>query len=540
MDSKQRQLAAKYIDLLFRRKMLIVTLFLLSLPVGLGCYLVMPKEYRTTSLLSYEQQKISPNKMSPDVASRIRDIVSTLTQIVTSRTNLEKLIVDLNLYPEMRKKRPMEDVVDAMRREIRIDPSKQGDIFQITFTHSVPEKVVKVTNALAAKFIEENLKYREEKATETSSYTSDELLMAKGTMDRKENAMRDYKLQHYNEMPEQRDANVGRLIALQKQYQDKQASIQDLARTGVMIQDQISNRKKVLEAVAEAKVEIEEPGRPSPQAPLLSSEVRLARAKLVLEQLLSRYTEKHPEVKRTREIIAKLEIEAGKETPANDAANNTPRIGSSNEGSGSQVKGRLEIDPIILQLETQLKNVLLNIESIKAEREQEKMVISQYEEWLSATPNREAEWSALTREYAQLKRHYDYLVSQDLEAKSMLNLEKRQRGSQFKIEDLARYPEKPITPNFFKIMGMAVAIGIGAGLGLSLVLHFFDSTFRDPEALEPLFGIPLLTTVPYIEIPKEEKRKNWLLFFQVIFVLAITTAIVALFTVVWLKGYIVI
>ncbi len=88
MDSKQRQLASKYIDLLFRRKIIIVTLFLLSLPIGLGSYLVTPKAYQTTSLLSYQQQKINPNKMSPDVVSRIRDIVSTLTQIVTSRTNL--------------------------------------------------------------------------------------------------------------------------------------------------------------------------------------------------------------------------------------------------------------------------------------------------------------------------------------------------------------------------------------------------------------------------------------------------------------------
>lgn len=540
MDSKQRQLASKYIDLLFRRKILIVTLFLLSMPIGLGTYLITPKVYQATSLLSYAQQKISPNKMSPDAVSRIRDIVSTLTQIVTSRTNLEKLIVDLNLYPELRKKKPMEDVVDAMRREINIDPSKQGDIFKITFNHSLPDKAVKVTNSLAAKFIEENLKYREEKATETSSYTSDELLMAKGTMDRQENAMRDYKLQHYNEMPEQQEANVGRLIALQTQYQDKQANIQNLERTCILIQDQITNRRKVLAADSATKVATDEKEHTPLQAQPLSSEVRLTRAKLVLEQLLSRYTEQHPEVKRTREIIAKLEIEVAKEKPAGDAVDDAIKAGSSTEGRPGLVPDRTAVDSVILQLETQLKSVLMNIATIKAEKEKEKRNISQYEEWLAATPSREAEWSALTREYAQLKRHYDYLVSQDLEAKSMLNLEKRQKGSQFKIEDPARHPEKPIKPNFFKIMGVAVAIGIGAGMGLSLLLHFFDATFRDPEALESSLGIPLLTTVPHISIQSEERRRKWLLFFQVVFVLAMAIAVVALFAIVWLKGYIVV
>ena len=539
MDFKQRQLANKYIDLLLRRKMLISLLFLLSIPLGLATYLFTPKIYQATSLLSYEQQKINPNKMSPDVVSKIRDMVSSLTQIVTSRTNLEKLIVDLNLYPELRKSRPMEDVVDAMRREIKIEPSKQGDIFQITFSHSVADKVAKVTNALAAKFIEENLKYREERATETSSYTSDELLMAKDTMDRKENAMRDYKLSHYNEMPEQRDGNVGRLIALQKQYQDKQASIQDLERTCVLIQDQIANRKKVLESIAEVKVEQDVVGQTSTPVQPMSNETRLAKARLVLDQLMTRYTEKHPEVKRTRDIIAKLELEVKKEKAEGNGAETQTTSQSGNEGPNTDSSNRLTVDPAILQLEAQLKSVLMNIENIKAEKEQEKKVISQYEQWLAATPNREAEWSALTREYAQLKKHYDYLVSQDLEAKSMLNMEKRQKGSQFKIEDAARNPEKPIKPNFMQIMGIALAAGLGAGLGLSMLLEFFDGSFRDPEALESTLGIPLLTTVPHIATEAESKRGNWLIFFQIVLLLSAGIAVVTLFGVVWYRGYIV-
>ncbi|MDK9705890.1 MAG: hypothetical protein OEL83_02460 [Desulforhopalus sp.] len=540
MDSKQRQLASKFIDLFFRRKMLVATLFLLSLPVGLGSYLLTPKVYQATSLLSYEQQKISPNKMSPDVASRIKDIVSSLTQIVTSRTNLEKIIVDLSLYPEERKKKPMEDVVDSMRQQIKIEPSKEGDIFKITFSYGTPDKAVKVTNALAAKFIEENLKYREEKASETSSYTSDELLMAKETMDRKENAMRDYKLKHYNEMPEQRDANVSRLIALQQQYQGKQDSIQDLERTVVLIQDQITNRKKVLEAATEVNVAAANSSQPPPQTQPLSNEARLAKAKLVLEQLLSRYTEKHPDVKRTQGIIAKLEAEIENERRNGINEGSSANGGASTEGGGDAVAGRTSVDSVILQLETQRKSVLLNIEAIKAEKEHQKKVISQYEEWVAATPTREAEWANLTREYDQLKKHYDYLVSQDLQAKSMLNLEKRQKGSQFKVEDPARTPEKPIKPNFLKIMGIALAIGFGAGVGLVIVLDFFDTTIRDPETLEPLLGVPLLTTVPYIETKREQKRSKWVLVFQCLFLFSGVIVVAALFAVTWLKGYIVI
>jgi uncharacterized protein involved in exopolysaccharide biosynthesis len=340
-------------------------------------------------------------------------------------------------------------------------------------------------------------------------------------------------------MPEQRDGNVGRLIALQKQYQDKQASIQDLERTCVLIQDQIANRKKVLESIAEVKVEQDVVGQTSMPVQPMSNETRLAKARLVLDQLMTRYTEKHPEVKRTRDIIAKLEFEVEKEKSEGNGTENITMAQSGNGGENTGIGNRSTVDPAILQLEAQLKSVLMNIENIKAEKEQEKKVISQYEQWLAATPNREAEWSALTREYAQLKKHYDYLVSQDLEAKSMLNMEKRQKGSQFKIEDPARHPEKPIKPNFMQIMGIAVAAGLGAGLGLSMLLEFFDGSFRDPETLEPTLGIPLLTTVPHIATQAESRRGKWAIFFQIVLLLSGSIAVVTLFAVVWYRGYIV-
>lgn len=541
MDSKQRQLVKKYIDLFSRRKILILVLLMVSLPIGLGVYLWMPKEYQVVSLLSYEQQKINPNKMSPDVISKIRDIVSTLTQIVTSRTNLEKLILELKLYPEIRQRLPMEDVVDSMRQKIRIEPSQQGDIFKILFNHSNPEQVVKVTNALAAKFIEENLKYREEKATETSSYTNDELLMAKGTMDRKENAMRDYKLKHYNEMPEQQISNVSRLIALQGQFQGKQESIQDLERTCVLILDQINNRKKILKNETSQNVATGTPESSTNASDQpISRETQLTKMKLLLEQLHNRYTEIHPDVKRTRGIIAKLEreIETTDQQVKQVKGDGEGLVGKNGGNTNASHDGGA--DTITLQLETQYKNVLLNIKTLKAEKEQLKQVVSEYEQWVSAAPDREAEWSALTREYGQLKKHYDYLFSQDLEAKSMLNLEKRQKGSQFKIEDPARYPEKPIKPDFAKIMGAAIMIGLGVGAGITLMLDFFDGTVRDPEVLEAVFGVPLIATVPNIETATEQRKHKRRYYCYLVMVVLGYLLVFAAFVVAWNKGYIII
>ena len=530
MDQQQNQQLGKYLDLFLRWKAFIIFAILISLPVGLLVYLKTGKVYQATSLLSYQQQKVSTNKMSPDIQAAIRDVVSSLTQIVTSRTNLETLITDLNLYQDARKKLPMEDVVELMRQDIEIEPSKLGDIFQIRYSGADPNKVVKVTNALAAKFIEENLKYREEQATETSSYASDELAMAKETMDQKEATMRDYKLKHYNELPEQRQTNVSQLIALREQYQLKQESIQDLEKTLILIQDQISNRRKLISSQSDLAMEN---GRAdTPQAlkdAALSPADRLIQLRGVLKSLEVRYTENHPEVKRIKKQIARLEESLG-------------AVGSTGGGQekSSAVPMRSTADPIILQLETQLKNVQLSIQNINEEKESLKKTIAQYDEWVAAAPVREAEWSALTREYGELKRHYDLLVSSDLQAKSMLNLERRQKGSQFKIEDAARLPEKPIKPDFFKIIGIALVLGAGLGFGIPFMWAFLDSSFRGVDDIEAFLGVQVICAIPLVQTDKEkiwQKRKLYLwtgtaiLFFF---------CIVALFAYFWRRGLIVI
>lgn len=532
MDQQQNQLLKKYLDLFLRWKAFVFACVLLSLPIGLGVYLKTPKVYQATSLLSYQQQKISPNKMSPDMEAAIRDVVSTLTQIVTSRTNLENIITIYNLYPEARQRLPMEDVVNILAKDIEIEPSKEGDIFQIRFSGSQPDQVVKVTNALAAKFIEENLKYRAERASETSTYTSNELEMAKTFMDQKEATMRDYKLKHYNELPEQRQANVERLTSLQAQYQSKQDSIQEMERTIVLIQDQIANRRKIISTEAMAATGSQ--GNRSPAemeaASPLSAADKLVQLRALLQNLRVKYTEIHPDVKQVKKLIAKLEsdIAQGKGGDGRDGLQK-PLTGGRSTAS----------DPMILQMETQVKSIRMNIQNTLAEKEELKKSIAQYEQWVSAAPVREAEWSALTREYGQLKRHYDFLVSSDLEAKSMLNLEKLQKGSQFKIVDPARMPGKPVKPDFIKILGIALLGGFGFGLAVPFTRAFLDSSFRDVNDLENYLGLQVACSVPLIETVKEKTwRKRKFLVGVVLGIIAVLI-VVAIFIYFWRRGLIV-
>ncbi len=497
MDISQAQILKKYMDLLVRRKFIIIFAFFISGALGLVYYLTLPKVYRATSLLSYQQQRVNPNQMSPDLAARIQDTVSTLTQIVTSRTNLEGLIKSQKLYVRALRKVPMEDVVDSFRKKIDIQPSRRGDTFIISYTGTDPRSVVKVTNALASKFVEENLKYREERASETSAYTGDELSMAKEVLDAKEAVMRDYKLKYFNEMPEQRQTNVSQLIALQTQYQNNQLNIQELERTKILVQEQVNIRKNAL-ATQQASLAVLQNDADEPVlSELNTTEQTLVNVRRRHDQLLLKYTEKHPEIKKLNKIIAGLEKDLGKHVQTQSV-----------EKQSIQSAQQVARDPTISELNLQLREIKLSVESVSNEKKVLLQKINQLEAWVASSPVREAEWSALTREYGELKRHYDYLVSQNLQAKSALNLERRQKGSQFKIEDSARFPEKPFSPNFLKIFGMVCAAGTGLVAGVILVVDFFDQSFRFSSEIESHLGVPIVCTLPYIETENEIKKRK--------------------------------
>lgn len=522
MENAQRLQVKKYLDLLAAHWKLLVVCLLIALTAGLAAYLRMPKLYKCTALLSYERQQINPSRMAPERNNqRVRDTVSTMSNVVLSRSNLEEIITGIDLYAGARKHLPIEDVVDFMRKHIKIAPATRGDSFTVSYEGKDAEKVMTVTNALAAKFIAENLKYREERATETSKYTQDELNLAKTVLDKKEQIMRDYKLKYYNEMPEQRESNLTRLNALHEQHQAVQDSIQDLERTKVMVQEQINLRKRLVGSMGSAAVQTAAPRAGQTVTPWQ----RLQQLRSHLEALLVKYTEKHPEVRHTRQQIAKLEADLDGTAPPS--------------GARKTIRRRAVQDPEIGQLQIQLKEISLNIKKLQEDQDTIRAEIPKYEQWIAAAPVREAEWKALTRDYDELRRHYDYLVAQNLQASSVEHLERKQKGSKFKIVDSARLPDKPYKPIFFQIMLIAAGGGLAVGACLIFGMDFIDTSFSDAEDVESYLGLPVVSSIPYLADKGESGRQRMKTILWLGGFLLYSGGLLAAFVLFWQQGRII-
>ena len=494
----QLDILNKYMNLFINRYKLLIVCLLLAVSAGYPAYLKIPKTYQSSASIIYQEQNINPSRLSPDEGMQIREMVNTVTQQVLSRTNLEKIIKEFHLYANMQKSLPIEDIIERLReKDIEVNVQRErGNVFSVSFMGKEPQTVMKVTNELAAKFIEENLRVREERAKETATYIQDELLMSKETLHKKESQMRDYKLKFYNEMPDQRASNMTRLNALQEQFQAVLSNLHDREQTRLLVSEQLEIRKDIQSAATGSAAYNTENIRTGPWD-------QLEIARNTRQELLSRYTNEHPSVKRIEKQIRQLESEL-KNYKVSD--------------TGNEIDTPTTYDSRIQDLDLQLKEIDLDLKALRNESKNITTHIKIYQQWIEAAPIREAEWTALTRDYDELKRYHDTLLAQSLAAEAVENLERRQKGSQFKIVDPAYLPITPVKGSFRQIFLVSIIIGLGAGAGLILGFDFMDTSFKDQKEIEAFLQLPVTCALPLLVTETEKKHKKtrdllWYCFF---------------------------
>ena len=240
--------------------------------------------------------------------------------------------------------------------------------------------------------------------------------------------------------------------------------------------------------------------------------------KAQLASLEARYTQRHPDVIRLKKKIADLETKQ-------ESAPKRVEVIPENTALIEAERGMLN----------QLREIDLQIQNLKAEAVQLNSQIKQYEALVENTPKREQELFSIQRDYRNMQEAYNSLLSRKLEADIAVSMEKKQKGEQFRILDVAQLPEKPISPNLKKLFILAIAAGLGVGGGLIFLFYYFDSSFRKTEDIETFLGLPVLATVPMAYQPREIKRRRIHLILS-LFSIMICFALTACFAVLTFKG----
>ncbi|MHB8481179.1 MAG: GumC family protein [Nitrospiria bacterium] len=493
---QEKQLSLQdYLEIAWRRKWWLIIPVLISAAVAIFLLSYLPKTYRSSTLILVEAQKVPEDYVKSAVSGTIEDRLATIRQQILSRSLLQKIIDEFGLYKKESGKVVDEELLDSMRKSIEIKTDgtrKTVDAFTISFEGQDPKTVMGVTNKLASLYIEENLKVREQLVEGTTDFLEKELLPLKASLDQQEKLISEQKRKYMGALPQQLDANLRSLDRYQMELQTISTSLQVA-----------EDKKNALEEKMKANPMMTDETKTSgtPQGSGLDNYESLAQMKNTLEVLRREYTDAYPDI-----INLKRKIKGVEET----LSLNQAKIAGQEKVQPAEKRNEPVLPPAMddhFEFSTRFQQISTEIRALKERQAVVTKNIRQLEKDVEQTPLREQEMEVLSRDYENTKKAYQTLLDKKLNAELSGNLEKRQKGEQFRILDYANLPDKPFKPDRNRLIGLCLGSGLGVGLGMVLLMEFLNTSFKKPEEIEQELGLNVLVGVPLLNIEKKGKKQ---------------------------------
>ena len=454
------------LNILHRRKDIIIAVAVVAIILAIYLAQSLPNVYRSSTLILVTPQSLPPKYVDTTVTSTIQGRMRSIAEQVLGRTTLATVVKEFDLFSSGDSDGTIEERVGMLRKGITLQINR-NDTFVLSYDAENPEDARRVTARLASLFIEENLKVREQQAAGTTSFINAEAERLRRELEEQEDRVNKFNAQYWHELPGNRDVNSRALDQLRRELENNLIRLVTLQDRRVALENQIAEREG-LEKELGMLGRIESGSIYDP--------------KQQLEKLLTKYSERHPDVIRLRREIETLQNEIPVEKSKNAVSNRTVPIKS----------------PLMTALVNQLRDIKIEIESLQTRNHNLRSNITAVQSRLDNTPFRAIELAKITRTYDITLKKYQDLLAKSLESELSENMERKQKGEQFQIVDEPNLPQTPFAPNRTRILLIGLFLGIGGGIGAAFLLETLDKSFKSNEDLAGYTNIPLLAVLPAV------------------------------------------
>jgi polysaccharide chain length determinant protein (PEP-CTERM system associated) len=460
-----------------------------------------PKQYVSQTVVLVESEKI-PKSFIPQLTTEVtRDRLRTVHEEILARPRVERILDELQPYPEMIDV-PRADIVDMVRRRASIG-LRGNDAFVVQYSDTDPERAKKLAERLASMFIEETSGARARQVQGANEFIDTQLVETKSQLEEVEGALKQIKQRYMGMLPNQLEANLSTLQRMELERQSVSEQVRVAKERRSLLERQLALQSQMNEPEAQLIPDL--PAEGSAQGPPDAASLPALQA--YLAQLLTRSTAEHPEVMATRKRIARLESEmsAAAATAAAEAPPVAPEAEAAPEGPPTATSST---DFLVSDMTAQIAAVDRDIANLEGRYDQIRSQIGVYQTRVEKIPEVEQELQSLERDYELISKYYSELLSRKLEAETAGAVEKRWQEEQFKILDPAQVPENAAFPNPSVFLLVGTLIGLGVGLAAAFLVEVADPTVKNLRELEALLPYPVLLTLPRMKGQRKRFRRR--------------------------------
>lgn len=434
-----------------------------------------------------------------DVESQLNLVRQTLL----GRANLEKVAQQVGMDVTARTPGEREALISSLSQRIDIalepptnrDPRIPNTLFRITFTDHDRELALRVVDVLLNSFVEDTIGSDRSGTASAQRFLREQLDEYGRRLAEAENRLAQFKKDNVGMVPGEEGGYFERLTTEIQQVRRLQSELAVASSRRAELQRQLRG-----EAPFVPPGETAVGGRSSAEGGPQDTASRIQEAQARLDDLLLRFTDRHPDVVATRETLEQLRQRQQEEIQA-------LRRGD----PGAAALANASSNPVYQNIQLQLNQVEVEIAALRGQLNDHQRNEADLRRLVDTAPEVEAEFARLTRDYDVTRTQYNALLER-LE-RARLSGDAEQTGVvKFNIVDPPSASLSPIFPNRPLFLFAVLVVGVGAGCAVAYVMHLLRPVFATGRSLAEMTGLPVLGTVTrsWVEKYRAQLRRGLL------------------------------
>lgn len=450
----------QYLNVLMRRWWLIAAVTAAALAVALGASLTAAPVYRASTTIVVDRTSTSLGLVPDMTGLSPQSYMETLVEIIKSRSIAERAAMRLGALEAERGV-----VLSKLQSRLRVQRVRGTDLIRIEVDGQTREAASEQANAVAAALLSWHIESRRTQAAAGREFIESQSAKVNGELRSAEDALARYKAQGGQiSLSEQTTQAINTVASFEAQA--RAATAERQAVEASLRQARISLGRQA-PAIASSATTLEDPVVAQLRSELERLEVELA-------GLREQFTDRHPQVLATRARLDEVKARL-RQRQVRTVTTQAVTINAVHQHLVQQV--------IQLDVERQ---------ALRAREHALAAIVQRYLRDARAFPSKELQLARLTRDVRVAEQTY-LLLSQKLHE---ARIGEASIVGDLRIVDQAVPPAAPVEPRPRRYLLLGTAAGLMLGIAAVYLLEELDTTFRTPEEVEEVLGVPLLATIP--------------------------------------------
>lgn len=470
----------EYLELLRRRRWLLIIGAILGGASGLLLSLVLPPHYTSHAAMFVEEPVVQDSSAKPVTREEVDQWLASLPGQILGPRKLQELVEEFQPYKKDVGRVPVGVMTERLKKSIKVAAlppmpgarSHELPGFSVDVTLGEPRLAQQVCAEITFLFMNQNIRQRRRQAELATQSLTKQVEEAKAKLDEQEAQVAAFQSRHPGGLSQDQKTRDTRLAGMKRELEAVGKGLKEDGRERTFDESRLSQQLAALKTAA---------SREKP----LGLEQQLSDLQNQLASLERKYTDSHPSVIKLKRGIAQLQKQIQK-GPAKEAS----RVAEQKPNAA------VPETPQVQQLRAQLSQLDLNISQKTKQYEDLQREIGAMQAGMALGSVVQQEFETLTQDYQTALHSYQDLLKKRNASEAAAEVESQQQAEKFRVLDPPSLAEQPSFPNrrLFTLGGLFA--GLALAVGIVRLWAARDRSIRTRRDVEIYLGIPALALIP--------------------------------------------